>query len=101
MTTEQTVTVVMASIGLIPCVVFVVGYWWVTRGAWWRDEAGRFFMLFMGTLGVLFTFVLSGPFSDHGALRTWSSIIVFTLFIALTWWPLRLLWIAQRQRTQR
>ena len=88
----------VTGVGLIACAAFAVGYWWQTGGRWVRDEAGRFLMAFMGTLGLLFALVLSNQWVGDWPGRRAVTVVVFTLFVGMTWWPLRLLVIAQRQR---
>lgn len=86
--------------GLLACVVFVAGYWTVTRGGWLREEAGRFLMSLSTLLGVLFTYVLLGQARSDDVVE-WSprrifALVVYAAFVAVMWWPLRLLWVAQR-----
>lgn len=101
MTYTLYITVVTA-VGLLACATFVAGYWWVTRGGWVREEAGRFMMAFMATLGVLFALVLTGQLNNPTVVewtgRRMAVAAVFTAFVAITWWPLRLLVTAQSRR---
>lgn len=94
---EDIIVTAITLIGFIPCVLFVVGYWWVTRGRWVKDEAGRFLMALMITLGALYGIGLIGVWHD-GEWLSWAGIVIFVAFIAEMWWPLRLLWVAQRER---
>lgn len=88
------VNYVITGAGIVACVVFIVGYWYVTRGGWFRDEAGRFLMSYAGTVLLLLLIVIVGPFPLRRALIT----ITYLAFVLTLWWPLRLLWLAQREK---
>ena len=88
----------ITGIGALACLTFVIGYWIVTGGAWIREEAGQFFMSFMAALGMLFTLVLVNAWTDSWPGQRAITVITFTLFVAETWWPLRLLLLAQRSK---
>jgi hypothetical protein len=90
---------IVTGVGLAACLTFVVGYWWRTGRSWFRDEAGRFFMAFMGTLGLLFALVLANQWLDGWPGRQAVTLVVFMFFVLLTWWPLRLLYVAQSRAT--
>lgn len=87
----------ITAVGLVACLTFVIGYWWVTRGRWATEEAGTFLMLFMMDLTALFAVVLFGQYID-AQVRQGIVLATYAGFVVMTWWPLRLLWIAQRER---
>lgn len=89
---------IVTGAGFVSCLTFVVGYWWRTGGTWVRDEAGRFLMAIMGTLGALLGLVLGNQWIGEWPGRRVVTVVVFTLFVAVTWWPHRLLYKAQRRR---
>lgn len=94
----QVLLSVVTGVGLLACTTFVTGYWLATGGRWARDEAGRFLMTFMGTLGALFLLVLTNQWVGEWPARRGVTVAVFAAFVLMTWWPLRLLLIAQRKR---
>lgn len=91
------ITTIITLIGFIPCLWFVIRYWYVTGGKWIRDEAGQFFMSLIGTLAALFGIGLLGVWYTADWM-SWAALIIFTAFILEMWWPLRLLRIAQQQK---
>lgn len=96
--TYQVLLSVVTGVGLAACLTFVVGYWWRTGRRWARDEAGRFLMCFMTVLGALFALVLTNQWVGDWPARRPVTVAVFIAFVAITWWPLRLLVIAQSRR---
>lgn len=94
---QKVINTVICAIGLIPCLWFVIGYWIVTGGKWIREEAGQFLMSFTSTVGGMFLFSIAYSWTQAEWLR-WVSIALFLAFLAEMWWPLRLLWLAQRER---
>lgn len=73
---------------------------------WWRTEAGRHVMAFMGALAAVLTLsslrLLTGPPAQPAAVTwfTWLRIIVFATIPVVVGWRLWMLWRAQyRGRT--
>lgn len=85
-------------IALVPCIWFIVGYWIVTGGAWMKQEAGIFLMSFMTILGLLFLIGIIGTWYQPVWLAP-VGMAAFLLLVAQMWWPLRLLIVAQRERS--
>lgn len=96
--TYRVLVSVVTGVGFASCATFVIGYWWLTRGTWMRDEAGRFLMAFMGTLGTLLALVLVNQWVGEWPGRQVVTVALFTTFVAITWWPHRLLIKAQRRQ---
>lgn len=94
---EEILLTVICVIGLAPCLLFVIGYWWVTRGKWYVNEVGRFFMSLTTTLGALYALSLISVWIES-AWISWVALLIFVAFIIVMWWPLRLLYVAQRER---
>lgn len=93
---------IVTGVGLLACIIFVVGYWLVTRGSWHREEAGRFLIALTSTIGILFVFVLVGQLTARDDVP-WTfmrifALIIYVEFVAIMWWPLRLLVLAQREK---
>jgi len=86
----------VTSIGFVGCLAFVVSYWWQTRGAWWKEEAGRFMMAVYVNLAILFLLVMVNQQFEDWPGRRWVTFILFLTYVLETWWPLRLLTKAQR-----
>lgn len=93
-------------VGLLGCLAFIGGYWWTTRGRWVREEAGRFLMTIVGSIGGLLTILLLNQWLTGNTL--WADVfrrpitaIVSTAFVVSLWWPLRLLWLAEDERRRR
>ncbi len=99
MSPYQILIVVTTSIGILSCLAFVLGYWWVTRGTFGKAEAGRYFMTSMSNKLVLFSLVLSGILWGDWPGRKVLILILYVSFVATTWWPLRLLILAQRRKS--
>lgn len=99
--TYQVLISVVTGVGLAGCGYFVVRYWWRTGGRWMADEAGRFLMVFWGTLGALFALVLCNQWLGDWPGRRVVTVVVFSAFVVMTWWPSRLLTIAQKRRVRR
>lgn len=99
--TYQVLISAVTGIGLAACATFVIRYWWRTGGRWMRDEAGWFMMAYWATLGVLFGLVLSNQWLGDWPGRRPVTVVVFVAFVATTWWPNRLLSIAQKRRRER
>lgn len=95
------VLVTIASfVALIPCLWFIVGYWVVTGGAWRREEAGVFMMSYAIIMALLFTIGIVGNWYQ-AQWMTIAAVLVFLGLVAIMWWPLRLLYRAQRERDQK
>lgn len=92
---------VITVVGLTGCLVFVVGYWYKTGGSCWKDEAGRFLMSFIGTVGILFALGLLRPILPAWNGWRYISIGTYTAFVLELWWPLRLLFKAQQAAQMR
>lgn len=99
--TYQVLISVVTGVGLAGCMYFVIRYWWRTGGRWVREEAGRFLMVFWGTLGALFALVLCNQWLGDWPGRRAVTVVVFAAFVLETWWPSRLLSIAQKRRRRR
>ncbi len=99
MNAYQILIVIITSVGVLACLSFVLGYGWVTRGAFGREEAGRYFMTSMSNKLLLFSLVLSGILWGDWPGRKILILILYVSFVATTWWPLRLLVIAQRKKS--
>ncbi len=85
---------VITGLGIVGCLTFIAGYWYLTSGAWIREEPGRFLMSYTVTVLVLLVLVIVGPFPYRRLFLTF----MYAAFVGTLWWPLRLLWVAQRQQ---
>jgi len=85
---------IITGLGIVACLAFISGYWWVTRGAWIHEEPGRFMMAYTGTVLFLLLIVIGMPLP----LRRYLATVLYAMFVATLWWPLRMLWIAQRDK---
>jgi len=85
---------VITVIGIIGCVVFIAWYWISTRGGWVHEEPGWFFMTYASTVLLLLLIVVGVPMP----LRRYVITLLYAMFVATLWWPLRMLWIAQRDK---
>ena len=82
---------IVTGIGALGCFTFVLAYWFRTRGAWMKSEAGRFLMLTNANMGMLFLLVLANQAFGSWPGRPLVTLVVFVTYVAQTWWPLRLL----------
>lgn len=105
MTTYVVILTILTALGLLGCLTFIAGYWWVTQGSWIREEPGRFLMTNTSSVaGLLLILLLNQWLNDVSlwmdALRRPITMLVSITFVASLWWPLRLLWLAQREKAQ-
>lgn len=104
--TPYSITIVALTIlGLIGCLGFVIGYWWVTGGKWIKNEAGQFLMTYAGSVAGLLTILLLNQWLVRSQLwldsfRRPITLLVSIAFVTSLWWPWRLLWLAQRNRRE-
>lgn len=92
---------IAVSVGIMGCVVFVIGYWWVTRGRWVEDEVGQYFMSSNAVVAALLGIILMNLwFGPEWPGRRHVTFTLILAFIVTRWWPLRLLWLAQREKRQ-
>lgn len=88
----------ITSIGLLNCVAFCVVYWVTSHGAWLKDEAGQFMMLFFGSLGLVFLVVILNRILGNYPGRSAVGIGLYIVLVLATGWPMRLLFGAQKRR---
>lgn len=81
----------LCALGFVGCVVFVVGYQLRSRGAWADSEAGRWLMIGRAEKAALFALVMSNQIVGDWPGRQAATLVLFSAFVALTWWPSRLL----------
>ena len=105
--TPYSITIIaLTLLGILGCLTFIAGYWWVTGGKWIKEEPGRFLMTYAGSVsGLLVILLLNQSLRDINiwinVLRQPVTILVAIAFVTSLWWPLRLLWLAQRERKGR
>lgn len=92
---------ILTVLGLAGCLLFIGGYWWVTKGGWIREEPGQFMMTYTGSVAGLLTIILLNQWLGDWGLRRPVTAVVSLAFVGSLWWPLRLLWLAQRERSKR
>lgn len=81
----------LCALGFVGCVVFVVSYQVRSRGAWADSEAGRWLMIGRAEKAALFALVLMNMAAGNWPGRQSVTLVLFGAFVALTWWPSRLL----------
>lgn len=91
MTLYQMVLMAFCMVGLLGCLVFVIRYQVRSRGAWRDSEAGRWLMIGRAEKAALFALVIAGQAVPNWPGRQAVTVAVFGAFVALTWWPSRLL----------
>lgn len=91
MTVYRWVLLGLCMAGFLGCVVFVVRYQLRSRGAWIDSEAGRWMMIGRAEKGALFALVTTNQAIGDWPGRESATLILFSAFVALTWWPSRLL----------
>lgn len=87
----------VTTIGLAGCVTFIVSYIRRSNGAWRDSEAGRFFVIANANLAALFLLVISNQILGPWPGRQVVAILLYTAYTAQSWWPLRLLLLANRE----
>lgn len=98
MTGLQLVTLGITSVGLLNCLVFCVGYHIYSRGNWRRSEHGVFLMLSVGCLGSLFALIISTRLFGMWPGRPVVSLVLYSAYVAVSFWPTRLLWLSYRRK---
>lgn len=97
MSWTDVLVVSVTGIGLANCAGFCAAYQYATGGRWIKDEFGRFLMLFMLCMGSLFALVLSSRLWGDWPGRRVITTVLYIIYVAVTLWPPRLLWVAQTQ----
>jgi len=85
------IAICITGVGLLNCLSFCVAYQILTGGAWLKDEAGRFLMLFFGCLGSVFAVVIANRVFDDYPGRRVVIIALYLMLVLATFWPMRLL----------
>lgn len=98
MTGLQWAVLAITSIGLINCLVFCAGYQIKSKGGWRKSEHGVFMMLFIASLGTLFALIISTRLFGDWPGRMVVSTLLYTGYVAITFWPTRLLVLAFRDK---
>ncbi len=102
MTPYRVFLLALCVLGLLGCLVFVIGYQVRSRGAWRDSDAGRWLMIGRAEKAALFALVIVNQLFPAWPGRQFVTVAIFTVFVALTWWPSRLLSKAFRpQRTDK
>lgn len=91
MTLYRLVLMAFCVAGMLGCLVFVIRYQVRSHGAWRDSEAGRWLMIGRAEKGALFALVIAGQIAPDWPGRQAVTIVMFGAFVALTWWPSRLL----------
>lgn len=91
----------ITSAGFVGCVVFVTRYVVLSGGSWRDTEAGKFLVVVYTNLAALFLLVMANQIFGDWPLRKVASLLLYTVYVAQTWWPLRLLNLAQRRHREK
>lgn len=91
MTVYRMVLLTFCAAGLLGCLVFVARYQHISRGAWRDSEAGRWMMIGRAEKAALFALVMVNNAVMNWPGRQAVTLFLFGAFVALTWWPSRLL----------
>jgi hypothetical protein len=89
--TLDMIFMLLTVLGIVGCLTFVSTYWIKTRGAWLKNEVGRFLVITYATLGSLFALIMVNRIFDQWPGRQIITITLFTAYVIFSWWPLRLL----------
>lgn len=87
---------VLAALGFLACLYFVVAYQWLTGGDWWHSPAGRHLMEFTATLGAVFALIAAARFWPTYPGRDLLATLVFGALVGQVVWRIVLLHRAQR-----
>lgn len=87
----------ITAIGFCGCTFFLINYVLRTKGAWRDSEAGRFLVVVYSNLGALFLVVMANQLFGDWFGRQVVTLGLYLAYVAQTWWPLRLLRIAQKR----
>lgn len=98
MSPYQLTLFILCLLGFLGCLVFVVQYQRYTRGAWRDRESGRWLMIGRAEKAALFLLVTVNQVIPDWPGRQAVTLTLFGIFVALTWWPARLLSKANRPR---
>lgn len=101
MSWTDVVVVSVTGAGLANCAGFCAAYQLYSGGRWAKDEFGRFMMMFMACMGSLFALVLSSRLWGDWPGRRAVSIALYVVYVLVTLWPSRLLWLAQNDSRKR
>jgi len=88
---------VITATGFAGCTIFLVNYVLRTRGAWRDTEVGRYLVVVYTNLGALFLVVMANQLFGDWPLRSVVTLGLYLAYVLQTWWPLRLLRIAQER----
>lgn len=88
----------VTTIGFWNCLVFCVAYPLSSRGKWRETEIGQWLMISMGTLGSIFLLILSNRLFGDWPGRQWLAFLFYIIYVAVTAWPLRLLYVSMTKR---
>jgi len=83
--------------GLVGCLTFVTRYWVLSGGRWRDTYAGRFFVVVYSNLAALFLLIIANQIFGDWPGRKVVSLALYLAYVAQTWWPIRLLSIAQQK----
>jgi hypothetical protein len=92
MTLYEAIITILTALGGLGATWFVIAYWIRTRGAWTKEEPGRFLMCTYMITGALLWLVVANQIFDEWPGRQAVTLVIFTAFLVLMWWPLRLLY---------
>lgn len=104
MSAYQVVVALLCAIGLTGSATFVVLYSLRSReyrNPWWKTEAGRWLLIGRAEKAALFALVIANMVWDNWPGRAPVTIVLFGLFVVMTWWPVRILRLTNRQRAER
>lgn len=94
--------VALCGTGLLGCAVFIARYTWMSlhtlKGPWWQHETGWWLVAVPLNLAALFVLVIANNLIDDWPGRPQVTLILFTLYVVETWWPLRLVSKMNRPR---
>ncbi|MFG1776602.1 hypothetical protein ACGFIG_09255 [Micromonospora sp. NPDC049048] len=92
---------VLAGVGALACLYFVVAYQVTTAGDWWRSPAGRHLMQFTATLGLLFALILTARLWPDYPGRDEITLLAFAWLVGQVVWRSVLLHRAQHDDRER
>lgn len=86
---------VLAGVGFLACLYFVLAYQRFTGGDWRNNPGGRHLMEFTGTLGLLLGLIVLARFWPTYPGRDETTLVVFGLLVCQVLWRIVLLHRAQ------
>jgi hypothetical protein len=89
----------ITAFGFAGCAIFLVNYVLRTRGAWRDSEPGRFLVVVYTNLAALFLVVMVNQVFGDWLGRQVVTLGLYLAYVLQTWWPLRLLRIAQERES--